>query len=213
MNVLGYIRVSTEEQERSGLGLEDQRRRITEEVERRGWELVEIVSDQASGRDLTRPGISRVLGMLRKAQADALVVAKLDRLSRNLLDFAAVVERSRAEGWALVALDIGVDTTTPSGEMVASVMAVMAAFERRLISERTKDALAVLRSQGAKLGRPRSVPDDVVARIVAEHAQGQSLGAIARGLTAEGIPTAHGGARWYSSTVRAILLAASEEAA
>jgi Resolvase, N terminal domain len=67
--------------------------------------------------------------------------AKLDRLSRSLLDFASLMEDARREGWALVILDLGIDTTTPSGEMIANVMATFAQFERRLIGQRTKDAL------------------------------------------------------------------------
>ncbi len=60
--------------------------------------------------------------MLTKGEADALVVAKLDRLSRSLLDFAGLMELSRSEGWSLVALDLGVDTSTPAVEMMAAVM-------------------------------------------------------------------------------------------
>lgn len=80
-------------------------------------------------------------------QADALCVAKLDRLSRSLLDFAGLMERSRKRGWSLVALDLGVDTSTPSGEMMASVLATFAQFERRLIGERTRAALAEKRAR------------------------------------------------------------------
>jgi DNA invertase Pin-like site-specific DNA recombinase len=104
----------------------------------------------------------------------------------------------------LVILDLGVDTTTPSGEMIANVMATFAQFERRLIGQRTKDALAVRKRQGAKLGRPRSVGDDVVERIMAERAEGKSLRAIATGLNEDGVATGHGGAKWYASTVRAV---------
>ena len=130
------------------------------------------------------------------------MVAKLDRLSRSLLDFAALMEDARTGGWSLVILDVGVDTTSPSGEMIANVMATFAQFERRLIGQRTKDALAVKKGQGVRLGRPRSIGDDVIARIEEERAAGKSLRAIAEGLNEEKVPTAHGGRQWHTSTVR-----------
>jgi hypothetical protein len=84
------------------------------------------------------------------------------------LDFAGLMESARREGWALVILDFGVDTTTPSGEMDANVMTTFAQFERRLIGQRTKDALAVKKRAGVKLGRPLSVDQAVVKRIANE---------------------------------------------
>lgn len=160
--VVGYVRVSTDEQAHNGLGLNAQRVAIAQACTERGWELVEIVEDAGhSAKDLNRPGIQRALTMLegRQPQARALVVAKLDRLSRSLLDFASIMERARRKGWSLAALDLGVDTTAPAGEMVANVMATFAQFERHLIRERTKAALAVKKAHGVRLGRPRTLPD------------------------------------------------------
>lgn len=205
--VVGYVRVSTDEQATSGLGLDAQRAAIDDECSRRGWELVEVYEDAgASGKSLAgRPALQGALEAVRSHRAGALVVAKLDRLSRSLLDFAALMENARIEGWALVILDLGVDTTTPSGEMIANVMATFAQFERRMIGQRTKDALAVKKGQGVKLGRPRSVGDDVVRRIRRERRAGKSLRAIAERLNGDEVATGHGGAKWYASTVRAVL--------
>lgn len=121
---------------------------------------------------------------------DALVVAKVDRLSRSLFDFTTVMERSRKQGWALVALDVGVDTTTPAGELVANTMASFAHFERRIIGQRTKDALAVKRVQEVRLGRPRTLPDKVVNDIGRQRARGRSYRAIADNLNQRAVPTA-----------------------
>src|ERR1019366_6905619 len=107
-------------------------------------------------------------------------------------------------GWALVALDCAVDTTTPAGEAMANVLATFAQFERRLISQRTRDALAIKRAQGVQLGRRREGPQAIARRIATERRAGNTLTAIAEGLNADGIPTAHGGSRWWPSTVRAI---------
>jgi DNA invertase Pin-like site-specific DNA recombinase len=210
--VVGYIRVSTEDQATSGLGLEAQRAVIEAECDRRGWELVEVFEDRAaSGRSLARrPALTRALKAVRGDVANALVVAKLDRLSRSLLDFAGLMEDARKGGWALVILDLGVDTTTPSGEMIANVMATFAQFERRLIGQRTKDALAVKKSQGVRLGRQLSVDEKVVKRIARERGAGKTFQAIADRLNNAGVATGQGGARWYPSTVRAVLKARPE---
>jgi len=136
MKVIGYVRVSTDDQADSGLGLLAQRAAITEQCRRRGWTLAAIHSDTASARSLAaRPGLSAALRDIDAGTAQALMVAKLDRLSRSLLDFSALMEKSRKRGWALVALDLGVDTTNPAGEMMANVLAVFAQFERRLIGQ------------------------------------------------------------------------------
>jgi DNA invertase Pin-like site-specific DNA recombinase len=95
----------------------------------------------------------------RQPLAKALVVAKLDRLSRSLVDFGSIMERARKKGWSLAALDLGVDATTPAGKMIANAMATIAQFERHLIGERTKAALAVRKAQGAKLERPRALAE------------------------------------------------------
>jgi DNA invertase Pin-like site-specific DNA recombinase len=117
-------------------------------------------------------------------------------------------ERSRAKGkskgWGLILLDIDADTSSPSGEFMVNVMGSAAQWERRIISQRTKDALAVKRAQGVRLGRPSTLAPEVVERIVRERRGGSSLAAIASGLTAEGVPTAHGG-KWWPATVRKVL--------
>jgi DNA invertase Pin-like site-specific DNA recombinase len=204
--VLGYVRVSTAEQADSGAGLEAQRAAIRLACEQRGWELVGVVEDAGfSAATLVRPGITEAFTVVESGSASVLVVAKLDRLSRSLLDFAAVMERSRRKRWALVALDLGVDTTTPAGEAMANMMATFAQFERRLIAQRTKDALAVKRAEGVRLGRPRVLPAEVTERVWRMHRRGSSLRRIAARLNTDQVPTAHGGASWHASTVSAVL--------
>ena len=77
-----------------------------------------------------------------------------------MLDFTALMATAQKQGWALVALDCAVDTTTPAGEAMANVLAMFAQFERRLISQRTREALAVKRSQGVRLGRPPTLDNE-----------------------------------------------------
>lgn len=204
MDVIGYLRVSTDEQARSGLGLEAQQERIASEAERRGWTVRWIVDDGYTAATLDRPGITDALAALRAHDGDALVVAKLDRLSRSLLDFAGLMAQAQAERWELIALDLGVDTSTPQGQLMANVMASFAAYERELIRQRTRDALAALKNRGVRLGRPVAVPADVRAMVGRWRAAGATWQGCADALNAAGVPTAHGGARWYASTVRGV---------
>jgi DNA invertase Pin-like site-specific DNA recombinase len=208
MQVLGYVRVSTEEQHRSGAGLEAQRKAILAECRRRGWTLVEVIEDAGySAKDLRRPGVKEALETLRRGDANALVVSKLDRLSRSMLDFSGLMARAQKQNWALVALDCAVDTTTPAGEAMANVMATFAQFERRLIGQRTKEALAIKKAQGVQLGRAPSLPKSVRQWIRRQRRAGhKSFAAIADLLNAEGVPTGHGGRQWWPSTVRAAVL-------
>ncbi len=211
--VIGYLRVSTEEQRDSGLGLADQRVVIEAEASRREWTDIEFIADEGfSAKNLMRPGIARALDMLRAGEASVLVVAKLDRLSRSLLDFASLMATAEREGWRLVVLDLALDTTTPSGELMAAVMAAFAQYERRLIGSRTSAALQQLKAQGVRLGRPRTLSQAVTDRIVTERAEGSTLAAIAEGLNNDGVKTARGGARWYPSTVKAVLASADLDA-
>src|SRR5438552_16337088 len=165
MRVLGYVRVSTDEQSSSGAGLEAQRQAILAECERRGWQLVDVIEDAGfSAKDLKRPGVQEALRVLQSGDASALVVAKLDRLSRSMLDFTGVMAKAQKQGWALVALDCAVDTTTPAGEAMANMLATVAQLERRLILQRTREALALKRAEGKRLGRPPTLPSSVVRR-------------------------------------------------
>jgi DNA invertase Pin-like site-specific DNA recombinase len=208
--VIGYLRVSTEEQSLSGLGLADQRAVIDAAAQSRQWPDIAYVSDEGfSAKNLARPGISEALRQLASGEAGVLVVSKLDRLSRSLLDFAQLMETAKRQGWELVVLDLAIDTSTPSGALMASVMASFAEYERRLIGQRTSAALQQKKAAGGRLGRPRTLDAEVSQRIVQERAHGRSLTAIANGLNDDGVPTARGGRCWFPSTVAGVLTSAA----
>lgn len=210
--VIGYLRVSTDEQARSGLGLEAQRERINAEAERRRWAVEWMVDDGYTAATLDRPGITGALGSLRSGDATTLVVAKLDRLSRSLLDFAGLMERAQQERWNVVCLDLGIDLATPQGQLMANVMASFAAYERELIRHRTRDALQALKTRGVRLGRPVVVSADVRARVAAWRALGCTWQQCADALNRARTPTAHGGDRWYASTIRGVMRSARLDA-
>lgn len=214
MNIAGYLRRSKAEPKGvngNGLGLEAQRSAIEAVSAQRGWDVTWFIDDGHTAANIRRPALTKALHRLENRDFEALVVSRLDRLSRSTADFADLLERGRQEGWSVVTLDLGVDTTTPVGELVAGVLIQFAQYERRLISLRTKEALAEARKQGTTLGRPITIPSKVVNRITRLRANGHSLRAIAGRLNTDGIPTAQGGAQWHPSTVAAILASRSRQ--
>lgn len=207
MKVVGYLRVSTEEQGESRLGLEAQRHVIAEAAQSRAWEVEWIEDAGFSGATLKRPGMQRVLDLLERRLVEAVVVAKMDRLSRSVIDFARFLKRADQMGWGVILLDLNVDTTSPTGRFMATVMSAIAEWERDTIAARTKAALAAKKREGVKLGRPPSVPDDVVGRIWAlRHQAGWTLQKISDSLNEDQVPTGQGGRIWYPGTVRRLLL-------
>lgn len=209
---IGYIRVSTQEQADSGLGLDAQRHALVAEAERRGWDL-EIIEDAGfTGRNDNRPGLHRARATLKRRQADVLMVYKLDRLSRSMQDFARILNDAQRQRWSLVAVDLGVDTTTPNGRLVASVLMAVAQWESETIGARTKDAMAAAKDRGSKFGRERQTPNETVARIRTLRAGGLSFERIAAALDAEDVPTPTTARRWYGATVSRIYNATTKAA-
>jgi DNA invertase Pin-like site-specific DNA recombinase len=202
MKAIGYIRVSTQEQAQSGLGLEAQAVAIRAEATRRGWDLEIIADEGESGSKVDRPGLLIAKDKLARGEVQALIVAKQDRLMRSSLGWAQIVSQSKDQKWSLICLDINLDTASPMGDCMGSILAAIAQLELENIRKRTKDALAVKKAQGVRLGRPATMPDETRARINALRNSGVTLQGVADTLNTEGIPTARGGSKWYASTVQ-----------
>ena len=146
MSVYGYVRVSLAE-DGDTLGMKAQRGAIVASRPE-----AEIVGEVESGASVaSRPVLTELLARLRRG--DTLAVAKLDRLTRSLADFAVITEDMERRGVKLVVVDMGIDTTTPNGEMMAGMLAVFARFERRMIRERTRAAWAVKRAADPVLAK------------------------------------------------------------
>lgn len=210
MVIRAYIRVSTTDQAVNGYGLHAQRATIKEEAERRGWAPVHWYEDGGqSGKDLDRPAMQRLLGDIHRG--DVLVVSRLDRLSRSLSDFAVLMERAQKQRWNVVALDLGIDLSTPNGEFMASVLAAMARWERRLIGQRTAEGLAAAKAKGRLPGRRSALPREVQDRLIDLRAEGHSVRGIAAVLTADGVRTASGRGVWGPSSVHSALRSARLE--
>ena len=203
-SVIGYLRVSTTEQGLSGLGLDAQRSAIETECARQGWDLVATIADvgvSGSKPPAKRPGLSDALNRIGRGEAELLVALRLDRLGRDAVD---VLHLTKTTEIALV--DFPADLTTPAGRMVLTVLAGAAELERGLISERTRAAIAEAKRRGVHCGRARTMPEAIRTRILDAHSAGESLNSIARGFNAEGVPTAHGGSKWYATTIRQVVI-------
>src|SRR5207247_7284212 len=183
--------------------LEAQRRALAAQCKRSGWQLLEALEPAGrSAKDL-QAGIQDTQRVRERADAQALVAAKRDLPSRVLADLASLLASAQKRGFALVALDCSLETTTtPAREAMMGVLVRFAPLERGLHSQRIRRALAAKRAQGVRLGRPPTMSPYALERIRRERAAGKSLAAIANGLNADRIPTAQGGARWYPATVR-----------
>jgi len=218
---VGYTRVSTAGQVDNGVSLEVQAARIRAWSEANGYELTEIGSDAGvSGKRADkRPGLQAAVEAACRHRG-ALVVYSLSRLARSTRDAIDIADRLQKSGADLVSLTERIDTTTAAGKMVFRMLAVLAEFERDLVSERTAAALAHKRRKGERIG---DIPygwqlaDDRVALLPVESEQttireiramrkrGKSYRAIAEELTRRAVPTKKGGPTWTHQAVASIL--------
>ena len=150
----GYVRVSTERQATEGLSLGEQERRLRAYAEARGWELVELYTDAGiSGKRDDRPALRRLLAQLDRF--DTLIIPKLDRLGRSNRHLLDVFEQLEAADVQLVSVSEAIDTSTPIGKLLRSVLSAMAEFEADNISERVKAVTERRAREGGHHGGPR----------------------------------------------------------
>ena len=160
MRTIGYLRVSTEDQDH---GVDAQRAAIERHVQPDEWR-----EERASGKNLTdRPVLQSVLDEVCATQG-LLVVAKLDRIGRSVVDVLQIFARLHECGASVRVIDMGIDTTTPSGKMMLTVLAAFAEFEREMISQRTREGLEAARASGVRLGRPPTVDHERIAQMLTE---------------------------------------------
>lgn len=166
------------------------------------WDLELRREDAASAKSLVgRPVLAQALRDLRAGRADVLAVSKLDRLSRSVEDFSRILADAERQGWHVVCLDLGVDTTTTTGRGMAQMTAVFAEMERRRIGERTREGMAVRKAEtGKHMGRPSRLDPRAVARAAELYALNLTLQEVGDQLTEEGFATAAGG-RWWPAAV------------
>lgn len=203
MRVLAYSRVSTAEQGAEGYSLGAQAERMARECAVRGWTLLEHVEEVRSSKK-ARPALDRALYALENGQADVLMVARLDRLSRSVGQFATMMDAADRQGWSILCLDPAVDMTTPYGRAMAGMAAVFAQLERELISQRTREGLHAAMARGVRVGHPDIIPEDTVRYIQRLRDSGLSLSKVAALLNAEGVEHPLGCA-WSKNAVHRLL--------
>lgn len=221
MKAIGYVRVSTEEQVTGGQSLGAQKQKLQQYADLYEIELVEIIEDAGvSAKTLDRPGLQRALAKLKSGQVDGLLIAKLDRLSRSVLDWNTLILDYFGErgGKQLFSVSDAIDTRTAAGRLVLNVLMSVAQWEREVIGERTSAALQFKVSQGERVGRPRygwelteageyvELPhqQEGIRRMHEWRLEGISLRGIAARLDREGFPTKDG-KPWQAATVKQIL--------
>jgi len=226
---IGYVRVSTEGQAEEGVSLDAQRAKLQAFAVAADLELVGIRSDAGvSAKTLARPGLQAALADLREGRADALLVCKLDRLTRSVRDLGALLEGYFANRFSLLSVADSIDTRTAGGRLVLHVLTSVAQWEREAGGERTRAALFHLREQGVRLGgealgwrrtettdrqgRRLWVSDrqevETASRIRELRAEGHSLRGICQALAREGRRTKRGGT-WAPQTVAGVLARAA----
>lgn len=221
MKAIGYIRVSTAGQAEDGVSLEAQRAKIEAYCFANDVELVAVHVDAgvSGNKAANRPALQSALDEVCR-QKGVLVVYSLSRLARSTRDTIDIADRLEKAGADLASLSEKIDTTSAAGKMVFRMLAVLAEFERDLVSERTKTALQHKRS---KLERVGTIPfgfaladdgktlieveaeQEAIRQIGELRAAGQSFRAIADAMTTRGIPTKEGNPRWTHQTVARIL--------
>lgn len=219
MKAIGYIRVSTDEQAREGISLENQKAKIQAYCELNDLSLVDIIEDAGkSGKDLNREGIQQLMSLLKGRSIDAVVVYKLDRLSRRVKDTLSLMDLIEKRSVAFHSITERIDTKSAMGKFFLNIMASMNQWERDTISERTKDALRLKVSRNERAGQVPfgySLAEDGNAlvenpkeqeaiRLIKDlHEKGYNYSAICRELTREGHKP--NGKQWHAQSVKNIL--------
>ncbi len=149
-----YARVSTSDQHN-----EIQVRELTEYIARRGWEPVGVYQDQMSGAKARRPGLDALMADARLRKFDAVIVWKLDRFGRSLVNCVAGIQELTSLGVRFIAVSQGLDTdeSNPTSRLLLHILAAVAEFERELIRERVTAGVRAAKAKGKQLGRPKRV--------------------------------------------------------
>jgi DNA invertase Pin-like site-specific DNA recombinase len=216
---VGYIRVSTSEQAAEGISLDNQKAKIKAYCGLNDLDLAEIIEDAGkSGKSLNRDGVERLLSMVKKREIGAVVVYKLDRLSRKVIDTLTIIETLEKAEIAFHSLNEKIDTSTAMGRFFLNITASLAQMERDLISERTRDALQMKIANHERAGQipfgwrlaedgnaliPHEEEQEVIRTVRRLHDRGYSYRAICEALVKAGHRPQ--GKCWHPKTIGSIL--------
>jgi site-specific DNA recombinase len=217
---MGYVRVSTEKQADFGVSLEAQTAKIRGMAVVQGAELIDVLIDAGeSAKSLHRPGMMRLLALVDAGAIDTVIIAKLDRITRSVVDLAELLKRFERRNVSLVSVSDALDTRSAAGRLVLNIMVSVSQWEREAIGERTRDALRHKRAKGERIGtvpfgshvaadgvqlEPDVHEQDLLKRMRRLQASGWTLRRIAAALNADGLLTRRGTA-WRFQYVAAAL--------
>lgn len=220
MQTIGYVRVSTDRQAEQGVSLEAQEAKIRAMATVQSAELLDVIVDGGeSAKSLNRPGLQRLLELINAGKVEAVIVAKLDRLTRSVKDLCGLLELFEKRKVALISVAESLDTGSAAGRLVITIMAAVSQWEREAIGERTRDALRHKRGKGERVGNieygfrlaadgvhiePDPSEQTALAAIRTLRSGGHSLRAVAGALNKGGHRTRRGTAWRLESVVRAI---------
>jgi site-specific DNA recombinase len=153
MIAIGYARVSTDRQAEYGVSLDAQEAKIRAMATVQGAELIDVIVDGGeSAKSLNRPGLQRLMELVNGGKVQAVIVAKLDRLTRSVKDLCRLLELFEKRKVALISVAESLDTGSAAGRLVITIMGAVSQWEREAIGERTRDALQHKRSNGERVG-------------------------------------------------------------
>jgi site-specific DNA recombinase len=153
MKAIGYARVSTDKQAEKGISLDAQTAKIQAMAVVHGTQVDEIIVEPGeSAKTLNRPGMKRLLTLVDSGEVQAVIIAKLDRLTRSVKDLCELLERFERRGVALISVAESLDTSSAAGRLVINIMTAVSHWEREAIGERTRDALGHKRRQRERVG-------------------------------------------------------------
>jgi site-specific DNA recombinase len=222
---VGYTRVSTDKQADHGVSLEAQVEKIRAMAVVQGAELLEVITDAESAKSLDRPGMARLLAMVDRGEVQTVIITKLDRITRSVVDLGTLLERLKKHDVSLVSMAESLDTGSAAGRLVMNIMASVSQWEREAIAERTATALQFKKRHlrvfnHTPYGFTRNgdalvlCPDEqvTISRVKAWRAAGWTLQRIADVLNEEAVPTKRG-SEWAPQTVSNVLTSSMSEAA
>ena len=219
MRAIGYIRVSTDKQEQFGYSLEAQEQKVRAMAVVQGVELVDVIVDAESAKSLRRDGMARLLELVDSGAINAVIIAKLDRLTRSVKDLAELLERFSRRGVSLVSVAESLDTGSAAGRLVMNIMASVSQWEREAIGERTRDAMRHKRANGQRVGNipfgfrvasdgvqlePDAAEQDILGRMRRMKAEGHTTRQIAEELNRLGYVTRRGTAWRFQYVAEAL---------
>src|ERR1700722_3290668 len=196
MKAIGFVRVCTGRQAEQGVSLEAQEAKIRAMATVQSAELLDVIIDGGgSAKSLNRPGLQRLLELINAGKVEAVIVAKLDRLTRSVKDLCGLLELFEKRKVALISVAESLDTGSAAGRLVITIMAAVSQWEREAIGERTRDALSHKRRQGERVGNiafgcrlsgkgERLEPDPAEQAALAEIRRLRGKGAPLRGIAA-----------------------------